>query len=335
MFFDSSKNRASPARVSRRWLSRFLGIAILAGVIITATHFSEEQAFLQLAREAQPWWLVAALILQAGTYLAQGEIWRRVGRLAGNSLPLSLVYKLALAKLFVDQALPSAGVSGTLVAAQILEDREFPRSAVLAGIVVNTTSFFMAYVMALAIALAALFASGLGRSIIVLPSLFFMALSVGLSFGIVKVTGKDIVRGPAWLLRYAIVRNALNITKDAAPELVHNIRLQIVASVYQLLTFVLDALTLWALLRSLGAPADPIQVFASFMVANLVRTVSFIPGGLGTFEGAAVLMLRSSGVSVAIRLSAVLLFRGLTFFLPMIPGLWFSRQLTHRPSSEA
>jgi hypothetical protein len=30
---------------------------------------------------------------------------------------LALLYKLALAKLFVDQALPSAGVSGTVVVA--------------------------------------------------------------------------------------------------------------------------------------------------------------------------------------------------------------------------
>jgi uncharacterized membrane protein YbhN (UPF0104 family) len=69
------------------------------------------------------------------------------------------------------------------------------------------------------------------------------------------------------------------------------------------------------------------------MIANIVRTISFIPGGLGTFEATAVLMLKMGGVSVAVGLSTALLFRGPTFFLRMAPGLWFSRRLTKRPPS--
>jgi uncharacterized membrane protein YbhN (UPF0104 family) len=133
----SSEQTVHPAR---HWVSWLLGIAVLAGLVIVATHFSEEQAFVRLAREAKPFWLGAALALQAATYLAQGEIWRIVGRKAGRSLSLPLVYKLALAKLFVDQAIPSAGVSGTVVVAQALERGALPRSAVLAGVVVNTKS---------------------------------------------------------------------------------------------------------------------------------------------------------------------------------------------------
>jgi Mg2+-importing ATPase len=69
------------------------------------------------------------------------------------------------------------------------------------------------------------------------------------------------------------------------------------------------------------------------MIANVLRTVSFIPGGLGTFEAAAVYMLRLNEIHVAVGLSAVLLFRGITFFLPMAPGLWFSRHLMKKRES--
>jgi hypothetical protein len=44
-------------------------------------------------------------------------------------------------------------------------------------------------------------------------------------------------------------------------------------------------------------------------------------GGLGAFEAASVLTLKVAGVSLA----ATLLFRGLSFWLPMVPGLVFSR----------
>src|SRR5439155_4210846 len=51
--------------------------------------------------------------------------------MAGTPLAVTLVYKLTLAELFFDQALPSAGLSGTVVVAQALaEQGALPRSAV-------------------------------------------------------------------------------------------------------------------------------------------------------------------------------------------------------------
>jgi P-type Mg2+ transporter len=315
-----------------RWLSWLLAIAVLFGVVIAATHFSEEQAFVKLAHEAKPLWVLAALTLQAATYMAQGEIWRAVGRVAGTSLSLSLVYKLALAKLFFDQALPSAGLSGTLVVAQALEERgALPKSAVLAAAVLNTTSFFIAYVIALAAALMVLSLLGRANFVVVSGSILFIFLSAAVVVGMLVFSGRDVLRGrPHWLLRYRVVHNAVGVMKDADLRIVHNVRLQLIASCFQLVTFLLDAATLWMLIRSLGATARLSDVFASFMIANLVRTVSFIPGGLGTFEAAAVLMLKIDGVSVAVGLSTALLFRGLTFFLPMAPGLWFSGRVNRR-----
>jgi Lysylphosphatidylglycerol synthase TM region len=87
----------------------------------------------------------------------------------------------------------------------------------------------------------------------------------------------------------AKARNVLRVPPDP-----------IFASCLQLVTLLLDAATLWMLIRSLGATVHFSHVFASFMIANLARTVSFIPGGLGTFEAAAVLMLKIDGVSVAV-----------------------------------
>jgi uncharacterized protein (TIRG00374 family) len=89
---------------------------------------------------------------------------------------------------------------------------------------------------------------------------------------------------------------------------------------------ILDAATVWTLIRALGATASAGGVFASFMVASLFRTMGIVPGGLGTFEVTSVLMLRMVGVDLAVALSATLLFRGLSFWLPMLPGYWFSRR---------
>ena len=311
------------------WLSWLLGIAALVGVVFAVRHFSEAEAFVTQAREAKPLWLIAALLLQAATYLAQGEIWRAVGRRAGTRLSIPLMYKLALAKLFLDQALPSAGLSGTVVLTHALEKQGgLPRPAVLAGAVVNTTSFFFAYAVALSTTITILSFLGHATFVLVFPSVLFISLAAAVVAGILVFSGRDVLRKyPRWLIRYRLIQEGLNFIKDADRRLVHNFHLQLIASCLQLATFLLDAMTLWVLIRSLGATARPSLVFASFMVANLVRTVGFIPGGLGAFEAVAVLMLKADGVPVAVGLSTSLLFRGLTFFLPMAPGLWFSRRL--------
>ena len=313
----------------KRWLSRLIGIALLAGVVIVATHFSEHKAFLRLASEAKPSWLMTAILLQAATYLAQGEIWRTIGRAAKQHLPLSYVYKLALAKLFVDQALPSAGVSGTVVIAQALENGPLPRGAIMAGVVINTTSFFSAYAAALAAAAVVVLLHH-ENPLIFLSCVLFIAFSVAVTLGLMKISGKNPPQHPRWLVKNHIVQNAFKIMADADTKLVHSFYLQFVAASYQLLTFLLDAATLWVLIRSLGADVPPIDLYESYMVANLVRTVSFIPGGLGTFEGALLLLLRHTRLAVHVGLASALLFRGLTFFLPMIPGFWFSHRLAKK-----
>jgi Mg2+-importing ATPase len=63
------------------------------------------------------------------------------------------------------------------------------------------------------------------------------------------------------------------------------------------------------------------------MISSLVRSMGFVPGGLGTFEAASVLTLRMTGATLSVALAATLLFRGLSFWLPMLPGLWYSRRV--------
>ncbi len=43
-----------------RWFSWFLGLAMVAAVVVAALHFSEERAFVQMAAHAEPAWLVVA-----------------------------------------------------------------------------------------------------------------------------------------------------------------------------------------------------------------------------------------------------------------------------------
>jgi uncharacterized membrane protein YbhN (UPF0104 family) len=53
-----------------------------------------------------------------------------------------------------------------------------------------------------------------------------------------------------------------------------------------------------------------------------------IPVVLGVFEAASVATLKLMGIPIAIGLAATLLFRGLSYWLPMLPGILLARRET-------
>ena len=244
-----------------------------------------------------------------------------------SPLPLTAAYELSLAKLFIDQALPSAGIGSTIVVAKALERRAVPRAVVAASMVVNIASYHAAYVVCLGVALAITTSRGETHLPVLLVSVLFVAFSVAVTAGLLLLSGRDVDRVTVKLQRFAALRNALRFLKDADPHLTRHSPLLAEATGWQTAIFLLDAASMWVLIQSLGTTSSPGAVFASFMIASVFRTVGIVPGGLGVFEATSVWTLNIIGVSVPIGLAATLLFRGLSFWLPMLPGWWVSGRL--------
>lgn len=307
------------------WFSWILGLAMLAAVVIAALHFTDERELLRIAERAQPWWLAVAIMLQAGTYFAQGETWRMVALAAGLAVPSSVTYKLSLAQLFVDQALPSAGISGTVVVARALELRGVPRAVVMASVVVDGVSYYAAYVLVVFVALLIAFIQGTLSPLILMIALFWLAFSAVLSSCALVLAGRKIP-SPKWLARVPLLGTVLSLVGQADPTLARSRRLIVDSILFHVVIVLLDVATVWILVRALGEIASPIGVFTSFIASTLLRTISIVPGGLGVFEAASVLTLQHAGVSLPVSLATTLLFRGLSFWLPMVPGIFFSRE---------
>jgi len=313
-------------RRTRNWLSWLLGAALLATVILAARHFADERAFVQLLDEAEPSWLLVALALQAATYVAQAGTWLTVLHRAGARIPFGYACALSLQKLFIDQALPSMGLSGTAAVAAALERRGVPRPAVTAAVAVDIGCYFAAYVLSVGTALAVFIRGGHASSLVVIAALLFLVIGASLAAAVLVLSGRAAGWRSHWLLRIPGIRRALELLAQADPHLARDPRLLLRATLLQLAIFLLDASTVWSLIRALGYETSPAPVFASFMLASLLRSVGFMPGGLGTFEAAAVSALSLVGIPVAVGLSATLLFRGLSFWLPMLPGLAIARR---------
>ena len=165
----------------RDWLAWLLGAAMLGGVIAAALHFAEAEAFLRLAEEAQPWWLGLALLAQALTYALEGQVWRLTARQAGFPLSMGRAYRLSLSKLFLDQAVPSAGLSGTFAVAHALARSAMPIASITTAVVVRMVSYYAAYALSLAASLAIATLYGVTNALVAAVAVLFVvyALEIG------------------------------------------------------------------------------------------------------------------------------------------------------------
>lgn len=310
------------------WLSWLFGAALLGVVIVIVLRFSEEREFVRLLEQAHPWALLAGVALQAGTYFAEGEVWRDVARAAGYRLRPGVTYQLGLAKLFIDQAVPTGGISGTVLYVQGLERLGVDRSATMAGVVITTFSYYGSYALCLGAALIiATLAMPLNWSIVA-AIVTFLVVSLALSLVLLLHAGRQSSPVIQAAERIAPLRKLTVLLNSADPVLVRQLRLNVRATAWQILIVLLDAATLWVLLLAIGAPARLEAVFTCFMISSVVRSLSiFVPGGLGIFDAASVIMLESFGTPMAAALSATLLFRGLSFWAPMVPGVLIARRV--------
>lgn len=330
---SASLGRFKPATV---WLGWLAGTAAFAAVVLAVTHLSEEEEFVHLVQTAEPAWLILALLLQTCTYAAQGTVWRSVTRSAGCGLSLWQAFRISLAMLFVDQALPSGGLSGVAVVSGSLQSAGVPKPIVISAVMMDIAMYYLAYATCLAVGLGIACWQGHLPGWITLAGLGFVIVGFGTSWLALRLPTGGMTSLRRWVGRLPRLNRMLAWIDQADPAPWRSRRVPSQALAAHGAIFLLDAATVWVALRAVGVAAPPTGVFGSFMIASLFRTIGFMPGGLGTFEAASVYTLKLIGLPLSAGLSATLLFRGLSFWLPMVPGLVISREIvasSSRPST--
>jgi len=326
-----------PWRLGLSWL---FGLLILAAVVLVATRFTEIEHFAELARAAEPIWLLVAFALQTMTYMCAAGVWHGALRRAGVRQSFWSIVPLGLAKLFTDQALPTGGIGGTLLVVSGLARRGIPNGIGMAAVLIGMVSFYVAYLIAVAIGLTILYRSDALDLPMVAAAGVFVLVALGIPALVLAVRYWSRLKArdgwpsdaSKWLSRLPAVSVLLSAMAAAPTALLRDPLPFLKATILQLLVFALDAGTLWVMLRAIGADGSPAAATAAFMMASLVATVGPVPLGLGTFEAICVAVLHIQGLSVEAALTATLLLRGFTFWLPMIPGLILARhELTQRP----
>lgn len=321
---ESAKGRTTlPHHRRRRWIAfTIVGVIALAAVILVAINVGEIGAFAVQAARAKPEWLGVAALSQLATYACLSTVWARVLARVGSPQPFLMLYPLSVAKLFADQAIPSGGVSGAVFFLHALGRRGVPHRLAFSVFVFNTAAFFAAFLSATMISFAALATAedappALAASIAGFAAIIMLILVVTFIIFVLRPTTL-----PAWTTKIPKFTQAREWLQTAARHINAERRLFFEATAIQFSIRLIDGLTVFLIFLAIGGSAPYAACFFAVVIASVAATIGPVPMGLGTFEAGMVAALKVFDAPIEDALTVTLIFRGLSLWLPLLPGFY-------------
>lgn len=299
-----------------------VGAVALAGVIAFALHVGDISEFARTIIETDPNWLALALAAQVFAFLTQALVWALV--LARRKSPVRRgdLFMLSIGKLFADQAVPSAGVSGAVFFIHALTRRGVSPTDAFVTFVFGASSFILTFLLFAAGALAFVAFSGspVEEFAVNVSDIYYIAIaSILLLFVIAALLLASQGKGP--LRVEALAKAGENIRRAAS--LIYVERGLFAACLgLQAVARLLDCVTLWVAFQALGGGVPFITSAVAVSLASLAATIAPTPMGLGSFEAGLLGALASQGHSVEASFAGLLIYRGLSLGLPLALGFF-------------
>ncbi len=273
------------------------------------------------AQEANWWWLLPMLVGSAATIA-----WAAVAFVAAVPEPISYLpaLRMQVASSFLSRIAPAN--TGTLA----IGVRFLQRSGLEPGPAAGAVGLAALAGFAVHLSLMGAFLLWVGSSEVgfSLPDadVVLIAIAVGLS-----ASGLIIGLVPAVRRRVLppVVEQARNAARSLAEVLTDPLRVigLIGGSMGVTSSFIL---TLAASVAAFGGGVSFPEIGAAYLVAAALGSAAPTPGGLGAVEAALVTALTAYGMPAGPAVSAVLTYRLVTYWLPMLPGWFMFQQMQRR-----
>lgn len=302
------------------WRKWFLGLLLIAALVVAILHWGDVKKFGSLLASAEPLWLLVAALLQLATYFGLSAQWWLVLRRGATPQPHSELFQLTFAKHFADQVVPTAGVSGNLLLVERLVSLGVSRGNAVAALLLQVIAYYISYALGALAVLIDLWWKDRSSLLLDGAVLLFLVVSTGIPVLTIWLHKRGQERLPRWIARWSKAKSFFDLVGEAPRDLIRDPLLIGSLTLLNAAVFLADAATMQACLLALGVHAPLSAGYVAFMMASIAVILGPIPMGLGSFEAVSIAMLRLFGVPFEAALSATLLFRGFTLWLPLVPG---------------
>ncbi|HEY4505861.1 MAG TPA: lysylphosphatidylglycerol synthase transmembrane domain-containing protein [Candidatus Paceibacterota bacterium] len=307
-------------------------------------HLPEVGSFVKLFKEVNVFWIIVAIICQVFTYLCIGLMYNSLLHTGARpNITLWELAKLSVVIVFMNHTLPSGGVSGNGFAFHFLVSKGLNAARALSVIILQFVTAYTAWILAIVVALVAYFTFN-GP----LPPTFYWVATLGIVFFSLLMIFASVVgskKGVLFIYRriykYKWAEKLLKnwgLTTDEMHDSLQNLEypwrlVRTYPKAYSrgilgyIGVFLFDALTVLALYAGLHISIGIVAAITACMMSEIIGALPISPGSLLVYEGGMTFLFSLVGVPIHAALAVTLMFRGLSFWLPIPIGLFFSHRL--------
>ncbi len=309
-----------------RWIHLFV-VAILAlAIYYLVPKIGGLAKALDVISGASITLLLIALGIQAATYFVDGIAFRGSSRSKFN---LFEAYMVQIAGTFLNVfTIKSIGLIA--MDEQFLEKKGESFESASSSVAIFFIAKFALKIVVLVFLLLAIVSINTKISFNVLPELHILlivfialvGLGILLFIFVPKYFRNKLFRSTKKLFK-AFLINTKNLLRTNPKNL-------FILSAGLILSFAGDALTLYVILQAFGTTANFFAIFAVLLGGNIISSAAPTPGNIGAIEASLIIGLTTIGIGTSVAIVAVLTYRLLNFWLPILPGIVAYQYLKRR-----
>ncbi|WP_202925385.1 lysylphosphatidylglycerol synthase transmembrane domain-containing protein [Mucilaginibacter sp. 14171R-50] len=285
-------------------------------------------------------WLILAVTAQVTTYLLNVMIFRTLLNGQTGTAGFITLFKLSIVILFVNQALPSGGISGNGYLFRQLVKRKVPVAKAYQALVLESITYYLAFIFLLTGLYAWVWHQPGHQPVmsytVLIGCVFFCclgALMLGISNRRTISYLLPKLNRIRWLKRYIANSGLLTLSKSGNADwkdLFKDKKALICAVFYHMSILVCDAVTVFAIIHGFHVTLHPALIMYGLLLSLVIGSLPISPGALIAYESAMTYFYTVLGLPVHAALIVTLLFRFFSFWLPIPIGLALYRNLRHR-----
>jgi uncharacterized protein (TIRG00374 family) len=320
-----------PRRLARRTLQIVAVLVVLGLVVLFAPGLG---GIRKLLEHAQPEWVALAVAFEAMSCVSYVLMFRAI---FCPNMPWRTSWEIGLAELGVGSIVPASGAAGLALGAWILREggmpaRQIASRSVAFFLIKSSVNFIAVAVLGILLAVG-VFGPDLSLWLTAVPAtgalLVIAAVLIVPRLGVAGPAPPDATR-----VRRAVreARNALVGGTGEAVQILRSRNLLVITGAFGYWAW--DNAVLWAAFQAFGASPSLTVVLMGYLIGQLGGLLP-LPGGLGGIDGGLIGTLIVYGVPVEEATAAVIVYRVILFWLPLIAGaaafISLRRALNRRP----
>jgi uncharacterized membrane protein YbhN (UPF0104 family) len=275
------------------------------------------------------WWIAVGVVLEIASFAGYVVLFRAVFVRGGERIDWSESYQITMAGLVATRLFAAAGAGGVALTAWALRRSGMEPRLVACRMVAFMVLLYVIYAASLLIdgigLGSGLFPGGGSFAITILPAiiaavLFAITGAMALLPGDLERRLEGWASGSGRLAHW--VARAVTVPALAASGVrtaIDLIRSRNGGLLGALAWWGFDISVLWAMFHAFGT-APPFTVIWMAYFVGMLGNLLPLPGGLGGVEGGMIGAFAAFGVDFNLALLAVLTYRGISFWLPTLPG---------------